>query len=335
MSIYKIAKECGVSPATVSRVINGRSDVSSSTREMILSAMEKHNFKPQISKNTNNSICLFVSNTGENEKNFTSPYISKLINGITYELFGQGYMLSVLPLSHAPNKKSEFNLFCRKHRIAGGIYANLSFDNRSLKVISEELPSVCIGLDTETEWIKTVSSKNYEGAYEAVSYLVKMGHKRIMSLCGKTALPDHKYRLDGYMKALEDNGIEVDRGLIFEHMLFSATDFRIHITNIMSDPERRPTAIFASDDFEVIRLMSLLDELRIRIPQDISVIGFDDYDFSRFISPPLTTVRQQVFELGISSARIILDILNGTDPRDIENVILDTNLVIRNSVQAI
>lgn len=333
INIYQIAKEAGVSTTTVSRVINGKDGVGNETRKRILEIIGRTNFEPRISKNKNDKIALILGTdvNPSSVPNFSSPYISKIIEGISSVYFDYDYNIILSSLSKVPKNADKYKVFCYKNNIYASIFVNLLITDTFVKDFSKVVPTICIGSSFDSDNIVTVRSDNEKGSYEAVKYLINMGHKKIAFLVPSLLIQDHIDRKNGYVKALEEHGIayEPDKYLI-KYMDYSQTGKRMLIEDLLSNKNDRPTAFFICDDSEVLKFLSILNGIGISIPEDLSIVGFDDYDYSEHFLPPLTTVRQPIYEMGREAALASLSFKVGDRG---EQKILSTKLITRKSVE--
>ena len=327
MNIYEIAKEANVSTTTVSRVINSKEGVGNETRKKILKIIENHNFQPRLSANRVDNIAFFYKSYS---RNFISNYVVQLLNGVNYVVQDYGYNLLLVPVDRIPKSIDEFKSYCYKRKISAGVFANLSFNDAYIDLYENILPIVTIGCQSRSKKISYVKSDNVKGAFLATDYLIKSGHKNILFLAADISIPDHYERLIGYEKAFEENGMQSVKENIIQYQ--SQTSLQLSLENLLGDNRpNKPTAAFICDDNEVIRCMSLLEKMNYSIPNDFSIVGFDDYEFSVHLSPPLTTVKQPIFEMGETSARMIINMLENKNIEP-QGVVLDTSLIIRKSV---
>jgi len=332
MNIYQIAKKAGVSTTTVSRVINDRDGVGEDTRKRILELIESTNFQPRISSNNLDNIAFFYKSY---PNSFISPYIVRLLNGVNNIVQDFGYNCLLVPLDRIPKFKDEFASYCRKKKIAAGIFANLSFTDDYIQSFENIIPIVLIGSEIKGSNLIGVVSDNENGAFQATSHLIENGHQEILLIASDLAIPDHYSRMLGYKKAMNENEKTIREEYIISY--HSQSNLEIILERLLLRNEnigRKPTAAFVCDDSEVIRCMSILEKFKIEIPKDFSIVGFDDYDFSVHLSPPLTTVRQPISEMGESAARIAINKIN--DNKYVpENTKFETSLIKRKSVKKI
>lgn len=333
MNIYSIAEECGVSVATVSRVINGRGGVGEQTRARVLAAMENHGFMPKITRNNGNAVCLFIANATPDTEVILSPYIKEFVNGMSSELFRRGWVFSMLPMKQQYTSANDFIMSCRQQGIAGAVVVNISKDSPVLEWDLKGFPTVLIDAGPEAcrNGAYTLNTQSFEGSYEATCSLLREGHRRIVHITADLSVIDHIDRIRGYKKALEEWGVPFDEQLVIDKDAFDERSYSYKLFNLVKDPAEPVTAIFAGFDYEPIRVRSLLDEWGVRVPKDVSLIGFDDHEFSSLMNPPLTTVRQPLRQMGELSARLAM----GLEPGAEHMFSLPTQMVVRSSVQRV
>ncbi|MGX6603164.1 LacI family DNA-binding transcriptional regulator [Micromonosporaceae bacterium Da 78-11] len=329
VTIATIAEAAGVSVPTVSRVLNGRTDVSPETRDRIEQLLREHDYRPRNSRQPMRAGLIDLV-----FQDLDSPWAVELIRGVEdiTHAEGVGTVVSAVHRRTAPTRQWLQNL---RARASDGVILVIA-DN--VGPISTELhrlnvPMVIIDPAGGTAAdVPTIGATNWSGGRTATEHLLSLGHRRIGIVEGPKNLLCSRARLDGYRAALESGGIRVDQRLIepgdFRHESGFAAGARL-----LDRPER-PTAIFASNDqmalgvYEAARLRGL------RVPQDISVIGFDDLPEARWSAPPLTTVRQPLADMGGLAARTVLRLSRG-EPIETPRVELATQLVVRESTAAL
>ena len=259
----------------------------------------------------------------------------RLLNGVNNIVQDFGYNCLLVPLDRVPKFKDEFAMYCRKKKIAAGIFANLSFTDDYIQAFENIIPIVIIGSEMKNSGIVSILSDNENGAYNATTHLLDNGHQEILLIASDLAIPDHYSRMLGYKKAMKENNKTIREEYIISYL--TQSNLEIILEGLLSRNENakeKPTAAFVCDDSEVIRCMSIMEKLKIEIPKDFSIVGFDDYDFSVHLSPPLTTVRQPISEMGEAAARIVINKIN--DSKYIpENTKFETSLIKRKSVKKI
>ena len=336
LSIYDIAKIAEVSPTTVSKVINGRYGVSEKTHKKVQEVLNQTGFMPKISVNHLNYIAVIYSS--QKSDIFESHFTQKVLKGIDYVIHNSDYYLTLLPFKVLPASREEFTVFCHRQRIAGCIFLAPIQGTESCIVtqISGVVPFVILNERyANAQNTFSVTSNDYFGAYRAVTHMIEYGHRRIaMAAFGSKVHMAHDERKDAYTMALKSHGINLNQDYLFDAGGMTYEEFY----NLVGNWEKfdmLPTAIFCVDDSVAFNLLKDLQRMGKRVPEDISVVGIDDYDYDTIFTPNLTTVRQKLFEKGQKAAGIIVDVLAGelVCNEDTKDIVFETELVIRDSVQ--
>lgn len=333
MSIYDIAALAQVSTATVSKVINGKDGVSEKTRKKVQTVLNTKGFTPKISVNDPNYIAVLYNDL--NTDVFNSDFTRKVLNGISDVIYDTDYFLTLLPFKSIPKERDRFSAFCHRQRISGCIFLDLKREDDFIYRISGSVPMVVINEDIKAPNVYSLISTDFLGAYQAVAHLVENGHRRIAMLGVNPSFRAHAQRLEAYQKVLENHNITVDRDYI-NPLLEDHTGFS-DLWRRWEREKRPPTAIFATDDSGAVYIARALAEMGKRVPDDLSLVGFDDYDCGRIMSPGLTTVRQKLREKGAKAVDIIISSLRGELQYSEENrsYVYETELVVRDSVKKI
>jgi len=333
MNIYSLAKIANVSPSTVSKVINGKDGVGTETRNKILKLIEDEGFKPKISSNSASNIAVIIKRT--EVCIFDSEFAAKLLNGISDYCFENKYNILLLSLTQIPRNKKEFNVYCHTQRILGCIFINLSVDDYFIEEISGIVPSVTINAKFSGDNLYSIMSDDLDGFYQATNYLYKMGHRKIAVAAMNLKFQSHRDKLAGYKKAMADLNLGVDDDYIINADGIDKSGLEMafdHLRNM----DKMPTAIMFLNDQEAQRGSEWLNQMNLSIPDDISIVGYDDYLFSSFMNPPLTTVKQVLYEKGIMAVKLM-----GLNQNEIQHYkgktdfLFKTDLIIRRSVKKI
>ncbi|GAB3989668.1 LacI family DNA-binding transcriptional regulator [Actinoallomurus acanthiterrae] len=318
-----IASEAGVSPATVSKVLNGRTDVAPATRERITDLLKAHNYLAPGGRRARRSGLIDVVIGG-----LDSPWAVEILRGVEAECAERGVGTVVSLVRGDDARPSSWTSLIGLHGSDGVIMVScrLTADQR------EQLESAGVGLvvidpiEPPGPGLASVGTTDWAGGRAATEHLISLGHRRIAVIGGPPDMLCTQARIDGYRTALERAGIEVDRRLIryggFQHEgAFRAT--RDLLT--LEDP---PTAVFAGNDEQAMGAYEAARQADLRVPDDLSVVGFDDLPLCQWLSPPLTTVRQPLEEMGRTAARSIFQQLDG-EPLVSPRVELATELRVR------
>ncbi|MBW3469514.1 LacI family DNA-binding transcriptional regulator [Arthrospiribacter ruber] len=332
VTITDIAKELNVSPSTVSRALHDSPFISEERKREILDFAKKMNYRP-------NQLALSLLNKrtkilGVIVPEITSYYFSTAINGIQDKVGDFGYKLMISQSNESFEEEIRLMEAMSLVRVDGFLISpssnTVDFDH--IKTIKESgFPLIIFDRDCHGLDVDKVVVDDYSGAFDAVNYLVKTGCKRIAHITGSSNLSTTKHRRQGYLDALLENGLNIqDELIIFGEDSTSETG--VDGMKSLFNLEKLPDAVFCYNDAIAIGAMSVIRERDILIPDQISLVGFDDEPYSTYFKPSLTSVWQPVYDLGVLSAKILLDQLNSDiDQNEYRHEILKPELVIRNS----
>lgn len=327
-SIKEIAKLANVSPATVSKALNKRKDVSEATREKILKIAESQNFVPSsLGRNLKNQK---TENIGvivyrESQPLSGNPFYSRVLEGIEVELAINNYNL-ILHLLSSDNGTALPKML-RERQVDGVILTCVVRSGFIARLKTLNIHTVLIDPQVAVRDLSQVIIDNEYGAFEAVQYLINSGHKRIGFISGDLSRLSFSQRFYGYKKALKFHNIPFDKALVQVGGLEKGYD---HVSKLLQLPNR-PTAIFSANDINAIYGYKAITDQGLSIPNDISLIGFDDIEMAKFASPPLTTVRAYKEELGSIAVRMLLQSIDDNLNNPITTMV-PTKLVTRESV---
>jgi DNA-binding LacI/PurR family transcriptional regulator len=253
------------------------------------------------------------------------------VDGIQDELQRRGHGLVIGNSHFDPNTELDLLRVFRQRRLTGVILAECTDDNRSeLRELKKAgIPSVLTWEIPSDTSLDCVGFDNHQAAYNITKHLVDLGHRRIALIAGRfDRLERVRERLNGYSAALNDHKIPINRELIISRTP-TPLDGKIAMSQLLSLPAP-PTAVFAASDVFAFGAISAAKENGIRVPEDISICGWDDLDFAAYTDPPLTTVRVPTYEMGRRAADIVLrKSKSGTE--DVSRVVLNTELIVRGS----
>ena len=327
-TIREIASAAGVSIATVSRVLNGRPDVAPNTREAVLEVVRARGFS------TNRSArALSGGRTGL--VGVTLPivqaaYFAFILAGSSEALYEQDMRIVLCPTLHQHER--EITLLDRlMHGTTDGAVLMLPEEtNEELKALQRMgYPFVVVDPRVHLdEGIPAVSAAHASGARAAVEHLLSLGHRRIGAITGPPAWMASTERLNGYRGALAAAGVMPDPALVAEST-FEIVSGEKAARSLLALPDR-PTAIFAFNDNVAVGTLRVARELGLRVPEDLSVVGFDDSEQAAIVTPALTTVRQPLAEMGRMAVSLLLRLLENQRVEAL-NVELATRLVVRAS----
>lgn len=327
-SIKDIAREANVSPATVSKALNKRKDISEATREKILRIAESHDFVPSAigrslkNQRTENIGVIFCR---ESQPLSGNPFYSRVLEGIEAELTINNYnlVLHLLPNDY----KGTLPKMLREGQVDGVVLAGVLRPDFIERLRNLSIGVVLVDPKIIIDDFSQVLIDNEHGAFQAVEHLISRGHERIGFISGNIDRMSFIQRYKGYQKALSFHKIHLDKDLVRSGGLEQGYDHTVNLLKM----ENPPTAIFAANDINAIYGYKAITDNRLRIPEDISVIGFYDIEMAKISSPPLSTVRVYKEEMGSIAVRILLQIINNELDRPVTTLV-PTRLVERGSV---
>ncbi len=323
-----IARQAGVSPSTVSRVLNGSKRVAADKRALVLATIERHQYRPNaLARGLVRGRTMMI---GVVAQDIGSPFFAKTVSGIERGLADTAYR-PILTTTHwhaeHPEDETRSLELLLERRVDGLIILAGRIPDAELRAAAARVPLVIVARRVEGLEAQCIYVDSEGGAYRAMRYLIGLNHTRIAHITGTPGHPDAAARLDGYRRALLEAGIPTDEGLIVEGK-FTEESGLAGVEEILARGERF-TAIFAANDQSAYGAMLGLFNHGYRIPADVSVVGFDDQFMSSYTLPPLTTVHHPTIELGQAAAEALVRRLEGEElmlPR------FSTDLIIRKSV---
>ncbi|MFI5801271.1 LacI family DNA-binding transcriptional regulator [Streptomyces sp. NPDC051561] len=327
VTISEIAREAGVSVPTVSRVVNGRSDVSPGTRARVEDLLHRHGYRRRPGAPGARAALLdLVFN------DLDSPWAVEIIRGVEEVAHEQGMGTVVSAIHDRAGAARQWMTNLRARASDGVILVTSMLEpgpglHDELRRLGVPLVVIDPAGSPATE-VFTVGATNWAGGMAATEHLLGLGHRRIGFIAGPPRLLCSRARLDGYRAALDVGGAPVDDELIVPGDFYHESGFTG--TNRLLDLDEPPTAIFAASDQMALGAIEALRQRGLRVPEDMSIVGFDDLPEVRWSSPPLTTVRQPLSDMGKLAARAVLDLARSVEPAS-PRVELSTELVIRAS----
>lgn len=330
-TMAQIAMEAGVSTTTVSKVLNQLPGVGEQTRARIQRVIEQHDYVQNhaarhLRKGQSGLIDLVIMR-------LEGGYDLGIMHGVQEALEESGRRLVVFATNE--NEATE-RLWLRRllDQSTDGVLLLLPYERIGIAnaLMAQNIPFVAIGDRNEpTTAFPTIGSTIWLGGYTATEFLISLGHRRIGIITGPLHLTTSRARLAGYREALERAGIPIDPALICEGNYLLGDG--VKQTYALLDQPDPPTAIFAGNDAQAAGVYRVLYQRNIRIPDEMSVIGFDDVTYTAQMSPPLTTIHQPLTEMGKMAANMLLRLIAG-QRLDSNHVELSTSLVVRESCAA-
>ena len=324
-TLAAIAAEAGVSLPTVSKVVNGRPDVAPDTRalvERLLGEREYHRTRPRRGRRSGLVDLIF--------NGLDSPWAVEILRGVEDWCAGHAMGAAVSAVRHGSARPASWTSALASHDTDGVILVTSELTLPQLRQVRDEgIPLVVVDpVSLPDPDLPSVGATNWAGGLAATEHLIGLGHVRIGAITGPADYLCSRARVDGYRSALERADLEFDQSLV-RHGDFQHEGGFLRGGELLDRPYP-PTAIFAGSDQQALGVYEAARQRGLRIPQDLSVVGFDDLPAARWVSPPLTTVRQPLADMGRVAAEMLGDLIEGIPLRS-QRVELSTELIVRES----
>lgn len=323
-TISDVASRARVSLATVSRVVNNDPTVRPHNRVAVQAAIQELHYQPR-----SRTHAVEIGRVGLVLPDITNPYFPLLIRGIGHAAAVQGAELVLCNSDGSPeNERSHFDRLTRTG-VDGIIYIPFSAEPNSLAdgMVAAGSPIVFLDRELQNDDICSVSSDNKEGAFQATSYLLGLGHREIAFVSGPEHLSTSSTRYAGYRRGLSEHGVDCRPELLLYGDTTQETAYRVMLDFLRSSPPPF-TAVFASNDTMAFGAWQALQQMGYAVPDDVSVIGYDDIPFSSFVS--LTTIAQPAYEIGRNAFLLLADLIQKRREPPCKIVLRDS-LIIRKS----
>lgn len=338
LTIDDVARHAGVSKGTVSAVINDKKTVKSETRKVVLSAMKELHFRPRGSaRNLKNSSS--QPSIGLLIRELDNPFYTAIALGVMEYASTKGYLVLIASSegNHTYEEKitNSFSSKDIKGAIVAPVLEGTAEIEHLFKLKMINFPFVLLE-NVKGIQANVVSIDNIKAMKSAVKYLIDNGHSKIVHFAGPKHASHTYERIDGFRRAYSESNFAYDADMIVSTGAHFEDGYRMTL-EYFGEKSRGdfPTAVVCYNDLVALGVMSALTEMKIKIPDEISVVGTDDIPFSRHIPVPLTTIRVPMFELGRKAAEILIRNIESTKPLTIEHVVLDAEFVVRKSTKAL
>ena len=330
-TIIDVAKKAGVSKTSVSRYLNGKNSghMSEKTKERIVQAIRELDYQPNsiarsLKQKSTNVIGLVVND-------MSNLFFLEIIRGIETELKNSGYNLLVCNSDTNVEMELECLKMLEKRQIDGVILIGMNMPVSHIEKIKTDFPIVLMEREPGKTNLDSVRIDNKVGAYAAVSHLIQQGHTRIAHITGPGIAAMAVERKEAYIECMRDHGLKVLPQYIVSGNYKLESGYA-GMQSLMA-LEDRPTAVFCANDYMAMGALRYLMEQGYKVPRDVALVGYDDIMVARMVTPPLTTVRQPVWELAGVATRLLIERIEHKDnmPEEGQTVIMQSKLVVRAS----
>lgn len=328
-SMNDVAKKAGVSIATVSRVLNSNGNVNDATRARILKVIKELKYQPSRVAKRLRSKSVSSNLFGVLLADIVNPFYVDVLRGIEEVAYKNNYAIIMCNFGQDEKKEKLYLDILQSEAIDGLIASPANEDDQQLKkMVKEGLPVVCVDRGLSGTDVDVVSVDNVIGAFNAVDYLIKSGYKRIAYIAGLPSVPSSFLRERGYRDALAANGMAFDEDLV--RYGNSKHQSGVELSNELLAMPEPPDALFTGNNLITLGALETIHKRKLKIPEDIAILGFDDMYWSSSLNPPLTAVRQPAFEIGKRAMELLIQRIQDPQRSSIQ-MMLNTELMKRSS----
>ena len=329
VTIKDIARELGISINTVSRALNDKPDVSQETRLRVLDRADRLGYVPNTLARS--LVAGETCTIGLICSDLVNPFYARIAQGVEETARADGYTTIIASTNEDDEAERQAVDLMRSKRVDGMVISPTQQSHDHIaRLIQEHIPFILVNRHVDEFQTDYVINNNQHGAYQAVQHLVSLGHQRIAHITGPLRISSVRERISGYKQALEKNGIRFDTELVIHSELTLESGYKTVLELLQA--ENRPSAIFTYSDHLAIGAIKAIRELKLSVPGDISLVGYDDIEYAQFLDIPLTTVHQPMYEIGQRAVFNLLDMMKSDDftPGQHQEI-LEPELVIRES----
>ena len=330
ITVYDIAKYCGVSPSTVSKVLNNYKSISLKTKAKVEKALKELNYIPDanaisLSKGASYNVGI-LAYFGSNISPFKHNLFTEILDSFQEEMNANNFDLLFIS-KNVSGKNGTFYKNCISRKVVGVLLFGDMHCEEIKDVIDSDIPTV--GFDYIGKKTYGVTSNNAIITKKLVEHLISLGHKNISFICGDKESAITKLRYNSFINTLKDHHINPDENLIKSSRYYDTSNLRTIIKQLMNQIIK-PTAIMLPDDYSASLAINILNELGYRVPEDISITGFDGLRFGQLLNPSLTTVCQDTVQIGKTLAKILMKRMLNPDEKPTITIV-DAHLSIGQS----
>ncbi|MEO8155357.1 MAG: substrate-binding domain-containing protein [Rhizobacter sp.] len=327
-TLLDVARVAGVSPSTVSRILNGTARVATEKRTAVESAIRQLDFKPNLfARSLKTGTTMTV---GILTQDIESPFFNRAMRGIEEGLAGSGYAPIIVTGHWNAKEEGERIRLLIARRVDGLVILTGHLDDKQIIEFARHQPIVVTGRKLEAPHVRGRTLDQEHGGYIATRHLLTLGHKRVAHIAGPPDHIDATQRLAGYMRAHAEAGLSVTPELIVQGDFLESGG--LLAMNRLFDSGQPFTALFAANDQTAFGARVAMYRRGIRVPDDLSLVGVDDLPAAAYLTPPITTVRQPIYEIGLFSAHALLNMLGHPN----EEVILPPlELIVRETTRRV
>jgi LacI family transcriptional regulator len=327
-TIRDVAKRAGVAPTTVSRVVNNSGYVSDATRDRVETAIQELGYVPNrlarsLRLKRTHTLALVVSD-------ITNPFWTTVVRGVEDAAQAAGFNVILCNTDESEAKQEQYLDVLLQKRVDGILLVPACASAELVDWIrNQTIPVVVLDRRVDGAQVDTVRGDSEDGAYRLVRHLISLGHQHIAVLSGPRDVSTAEDRVAGYRRALAEDGLQVQPAWVQYGAFSQASGYDMARRVLASSPS--PTALFAVNNFIAVGAFRALQEVGLRVPEDVSVVSFDGLTSELVIEPFLTVADQPAHEMGQRAAELLLARLSGSAPNGYQKVVLPVKVTIRRS----
>ncbi|MBP1754213.1 MAG: transcriptional regulator, LacI family [Firmicutes bacterium] len=331
-TIQELSERCGVSVSTVSKALNGYSDISDKTRDLVIKMANEMGYFPNANaralklKKTYNIGVLFntLSNLG-----LKNEYFAHILEAFKDEAAQNGYDITFIE-HNIGRRKMTYLEHCQYRHFDGVCIVCADFENEEVvRLVNSEIPVLTI--DYAFQKAYSIISDNYGGMKQLASFILRQGHKDIAFIHGGNTLVTRN-RIDGFLDTMEENGVKIPKEYLRESPYRNSLMAEEQTLKLLQLPNR-PTCIISPDDTSAMGVVSAIRKIGLQVVKDISIAGYDGLDMSQFIGVKLTTVKQEREAIGKEAAKKLIRMIEGTEELQQDTIFMKQTLIVGNSVK--
>ena len=327
VTIKDVARNCGMSISTVSKVFNGYPDISEETRAQVMKAAREIGYQPNAlarALKTNRTYNLGVLFMDDRLSGLTHPFFAAVLNAFKMEAESRGYDITFIN-HHIGDTAMTYLEHCRYRNVDGVCVANADFYTLEVaELVNSGIP--CTTVDHVFNNRPCVLSDNQNGTISLVNYACSCGHRRIAFIHGQRNSSVTELRINGFYRGMQANGLQLPAGYVVESEYGEIGDVHDKVFRLLQRPDR-PTCILLPDDATYLGAQAAAQELGLKVPEDISFAGYDGIALTQAVRPRLTTIRQDTDTLGREAARRLIDRVENPNTADTQPFIVSVKLL--------
>lgn len=331
-TIYDVAREAGVSIAAVSQVMNGKGKISEERRAEIMKVMEKLNYQPSVIASA--LIGKKTYTLGLLVPDISNPFFAEIARAVEDQGHNLGYSLVICSTDNKDERVERY-LSLLQQKSVDGIIIGTGMDNKDMftPLVERSIPVVMIAREMPDFAVHTVVVDDFVGGTLAAKHLLELGHTRMAILAEHAKVTSSRERVKGFVSTLAEGDVQLPEARV-RHCSYTVEDGKREAIALLEKPaSERPTAVFCCNDMLAIGALQAAKQLKLRVPEDISVIGFDNTILASVTDPPLTTIAQPIEPMGKQVVDLLISELKKKSSAK-QRVVMRPELIIRQSTTA-